>query len=587
VIGDLKGVTITMAIVVVMLIATLPRVIQLKLDPDPRINQMSGAVTTTTSQIARRGDLLDRAGRVLATSTVGHRLFLDPSLLENPDTIAIDLHHLAGVDPAQIQQRLQDATSTKYVAVIDLLTDEQTEALQSGAISGVGVEPRLVRHYPGEGTAEAFIGVVGFEHTGLGGAEFMHDKRLTGRDGALTWLRDVHRRPLWIDPGGFDPVGHGEDLRLSIDLEIQRIAESHLRTAVETYHAAGGRVIVLDTRSGELLAITDSLRSRPGWDEHVVDPIRETMPRLARNRCVTDPYEPGSTFKPFIWAAATEFGVVTEEEVLPTPSHTGHRTRSGRLIRDAHYYGPASWRKVLIKSMNSGMAIVAERMTPREMQHAVTTFGFGSPTRVGLPGETSGILTSPKKWTTYTQTSVAMGHEIAVTPLQMVRAFSAFCRDGTMPTLKNVADDLGTPTDPAQESATDIVQRAISSSTAQQTRLIMRDVMTQGTGRRAQSTIYQLFGKSGTAQLPIKGGGGYHEDRYVSSFIAGAPLNEPRLAVLCIIDDPDRSKAHYGGIVAGPVVRNIIDETLAYLQIPPDIPQDDLLDAARQSLSDH
>lgn len=210
--------------------------------------------------------------------------------------------------------------------------------------------------------------------------------------------------------------------------------------------------------------------------------------------------------------------------------------------------------------MNSGMAIVAERLSFEQLQQAIQRFGFGESTRVGLGGETAGIVTSPSNWNQFTQTSVSMGHEIAVTPLQMVQGFCAFARDGTIPQLQLT---------PAQTSDVIVLRKALTPEIAALTRQILGQVMTEGTGQRAQSDMYELFGKSGTAQLPRNDGKGYFEDRYISSFIAGAPIDSPALVVLCVIDDPDKSIDHYGGKVAGPVVRDVIDASLLYLGVSP------------------
>ena len=333
------------------------------------------------------------------------------------------------------------------------------------------------------------------------------------------------------------------------------MTEQRLRRAVEELGAAGGRAVVLDPSTGELLAVADVIGSTHA------DPSDD--PRLARHRCGTDPYEPGSTFKPFVWATALEAGVVTQMEVLPTPSNGPHRTSKGRRIRDAHYRGPSTFRQVLVKSLNSGMAIVSERLSHTQLRSAVLAMGFGQPTACGLPGETDGIVTSHANWSHYTQTSVAMGHEVSVTTLQMVRAFAAFARDGTLPDLTLLSRSADAPL---------VQQRVFQTETVQAARDAMREVMTEGTGRRVQSGLYSMFGKSGTAQLPKAEGGGYHEDRYVSSFIAAAPYDNPRLVVLCVIDDPDRSKGvWYGSSTAGPVVRDVMESTLQYLGVPPDL----------------
>jgi len=543
------------------------RVVQLKLDPDRRLPLAVETSTSTRNELARRGRLLDRAGRIIATTTIGYRLFVDPQVVEDLTSVAGDLARLIGADAVEIDRKINANLDRRYVIVADQLDDAQIEAVRSANLRGVGLEPIPVRHYPNGPLAATVVGLVGFDHDGLAGFEYLFDEQLEPTAGRLTYLRDVRRQALWFDPGKYAPGRDGTDVRLSIDLVVQDIVEARLRRAVSDHHAGGARCVVLDVRTGEILAISDILNPRPGWDEQTADPMRDRDPRLGRNRCVTDPYEPGSTFKAFVWAVATELGKAHPDEVLPTPDGVPHVTSRGRRIRDSFYYGPSSWRTVLIKSMNSGMAIVAERMTDQQMQGVVERFGFGRKTHCGLPGESPGLVTPPQAWTHYSQTSVAYGHEIAVTAVQMVRAFAVFARDGTIPSLRITAAD------PAGDDTVHIEHRVLAESTVALTRDVLRQVMIDGSGRRAQSVKYQLFGKSATAQLPKKGGGGYHEDRYISSFIAGAPFTDPRIVVVAIVDDPDKKhSSHWGGEIAGPIARDIIDSTLDYLGVPPDQP---------------
>jgi cell division protein FtsI/penicillin-binding protein 2 len=555
--------TLFVGCILVAMTALLGRVVQLKIAPNPGLAEAAGTSFASERQLTRRGDLVDRRGRVLATSTMGYRLFVDPQEVEDPFTIAVRIADLIDVDPVPIDRRLAQRPDSRYVRVVDLLESWQADAVVSADLQGVGLEPRLVRNYPNGELGAGILGKVGFDHTGQGGFEHLFDARLDSSPGRLVYLRDVRRRPMWVDPTGYRPGEAGEHIRLSIDLVVQEIAERHLRSAVLRHNAGGGRLVVLDCRSGELLAMADVLQSRDGWEEQTDDPGRRLHPGLARNRCVTDPYEPGSTFKPFIWSVATDLGLVRPEDRLPTPDKGVYRTSRGRPIRDDHLVGDAAWLTVLVQSINSGMAIVAERMTDGQMQEAVARFGFGAPTNCGVPSESPGIVTAPGAWTHYSQTSVAIGHEVAVTPVQMVRAFSVFARDGTMPHVRVTAE-----TD--DRSAYRFVHRVLPETTALLVRDALRTVMVEGTGRRAQSDRYRLFGKSGTAQLPRREGGGYHEHRYVSSFIAGAPVEEPRAVVLCVMDDPDRAKGHYGGAIAGPVVRDVMDEVLTYLGVEGD-----------------
>ncbi|MBT8485518.1 MAG: penicillin-binding protein 2 [Phycisphaerales bacterium] len=552
-----------LGIVFALLAVVLGRVVQLKTSPDPRLADAVGSSMSQRLALAPRGELLDRRGRPIAMTTIGHRLFVDPTLLEDPHTIGMDLAHLLGGDPAEIDRRVLPRMERRYVVVRELLADAQVDTVRAAGLRGVAVEPRLVRHYPYGALAAGIVGMVGFEHTGLSGFEHRFDGRLRPQAGRLRYLRDAERNSLWIDPDAYRPARPGAAVRLSLDLVIQQFVQATMDAAVEKYNAGGGRMVVFDCTTGEVLAMYDRLNPRAGWEEQTEDPGRERHPALGRNRCVTDPYEPGSTFKPFVWAAATSLGRATPEEVLPTPAETPYRTSYGRSIRDSFYHADSTWLEVMLRSLNSGMAIVAERLSHREMQESIKAYGFGERTGCSLPGESAGIMTTPRAWSDYTQSSVAMGHEIAVTPLQMVRAFSAFARDGTIPTPRLTAA-TGADREPG------LIRQAISPEIALLTRTAMRDVMREGSGQRAQSSRYQLFGKSGTAQLPRREGGGYHERRYVSSFIAGAPYTQPRLVIVCVIDDPDRSRGHWGGAIAGPLVRDVMDHALGYLGVAED-----------------
>ena len=537
------------------------RVIQLKIAPGERLQSVMEDPFSTRTSVGRRGDIVDRRGRLLATTKIGWRAFVDPHETQDLSTIGVQLQQLIGFDAVETARKVDSRRHSRFVPVSDILEDWQVDRILSADLDGVGLERRQVRAYPYGETASRLVGKVGFDHDGLGGLEHALDEQLQGSPGSVRYLRDVKRRPLWVESHGYQPHDDGDAIQLSLDLEIQRFVESRLELAVQDCNAGGGRAIVVNPHSGEILALADIINPREGWPGQPEDELRETDERLGRNRCVSDPYEPGSTFKPFVWSVATEAGDAQPEEVLPTPAAVPSRTASGRRIRDVHYYGPMSWRRVLVKSLNSGMAIVAERMTTHSMQSVVKRFGFGQRTGCGIAGETAGLVTTASKWSSYSQVSVSMGHEIAVTPLQMVRGFSAFARDGSLPSLNLISGMDIAP----------VVQQAITPETALLTREIMEEVMTDGTGQASQSEHYRLFGKSGTAQLPRVEGGGYHEDRYISSFIAGAPFDTPRIVVLCVIDDPDRNLgAWYGGRVAGPVVRDLIDFTLNYMQVPPD-----------------
>ena len=570
------------------LLATTVRVAWLKIAPDPRLLAAAGSHRSDAKEPALRGQVLDRRGRVLATSLVSRRAFVDPALVwergwerirkagaEDPsgpaaaDPFRNTAQALAAIlerPAASIERDLRARADARYLVLAEDLSDRQVEEIRGMRLAGVGVESYPERAYPAGETAAQVVGRVGAEQFGQSGAELQHERSMRGEDGNLAFLRDVRRRPLWIDRDDFRPSDDGEDVRLAIDLVVQEIAERHLREAVRTYHAGGGRCVVMDVETGDVLAIADVLSPRSGWTEITTDPARRIHVSLGRNRNVTDPYEPGSTFKPFVWAAATELGKFKPESMLAL-GHGPYRTSFGRTITDVKYYGTVSWKTVLMKSLNLGMVRAAERMTFAQMQDVVRRFGFGQRTGVGIPGESEGLITSPKAWSRFTQSSVCMGYEIGVTPVQMVQAFSAFCRDGTMiPARLTLGREDEARTFPAP------ARRVLPEAIALEAREAMEGVIKEGTGRKAQSDRYRMFGKSGTAHLakPKGQGKGYYDDRYISSFIAGAPFQRPRIVCLVVLDDPDKAKGHFGGSIAGPICRDIVDETLEYMGVPHD-----------------
>jgi len=616
--------TVLLSIVGVSIVATIARVGQLKSDPEPQLLASMEHKDGSPSQYIRRmqpearGVIFDRCGRVVAMDIPGRRLFVDPrqvyrealkaaektakasdraqkkppgaprseiSLDPFGDTIATIaarmgtqsgpmLREVLTRVPASMQtlQRgvTEEAIETipRYVVLKDDLTDAELDALHGMHVAGIAIEDHPKRIYPFGETAASIVGIVGAEHTGLGGIEHRREKKLDPTPGSLVRLVDNRNQTIALPADGYHPGDAGDSVQLAIDMVIQEIVEKTLEETVNFANAGGGRCVVVDVDTGEILAMDDVLRKNTGRSPIGVDPAREVHPAFGRNRCVTDPFEPGSTFKPFVWSIVTKLGKLKPTDVLPTPSAGGHMVSDGknsRLIRDVKYYGPSTWKKVLEKSMNAGMSIAAMKITKLQMQEGLGAFGFGHRTQCGLPGETPGIVTSPKNWSlVYTQCSVAMGQEIGVTPVQMIRGFTAFCRDGSLVDLSlERADPVNGPR----------TTRVLPEPVALMTRDAMRGVMLEGTGHRANKVaMYEVFGKSGTAQLTKPKGGGYYQDRYISSFIAGAPYDHPKIAVIVVIDDPDKHKLGYnnygGGAIAGPAAVRIINETLQYMGVP-------------------
>jgi cell division protein FtsI/penicillin-binding protein 2 len=621
-IGTLAG--LTAVGVTICLIVMLARVAQLQLAPGQNLaGFVSNRVTTTPAQ-APRGDIHDARGRVLAATRFGYRVFIDPSEFPQPPGEAIaKLAGVIGLRPDEIAQRLvprmvenerrkglmadsdpaNDRKPIRYVSIGGVLEDGKDELVRNLGIPGVGLERRSVREVPGGDLVAGLLGRVGIDHNGLLGAELYLDKQVTGTPGKLSYVRDARGKALWVSRGSFQAPVRGADARLSIDLEVQRIVHEELLRGVEEADAAGGRCVVLDPLTGEVLAMCDVLREVAAVDYPWTYPIGQEpggrRPRYKticddggrsreglRNRCVEDAYEPGSTFKPFMWAETTALGLARSDEVFDTENGRW-RTPYGRLISDVEEFPYQTWAHVLVHSSNIGMIKATARMSFKQMHDAVRKFGFGSRTRIGLPGESTGLVTSLKNWSKYSQTSVAMGHEIAVTPIQMVRAFSVFARPGelagTLPPIRLVAAGGDAAMIPGE--------RVLPASVAIEARNIMvgvTDRLDARLTRKAENPPlrYDAFGKSGTAEIPLgppppgkkrpKGSDGYFQGQYNASFIAGAPVREPRIVLVVVIDDPGpqrvATRTHYGAAAAGPVARRIIERTLSYLGVPPTNP---------------
>ncbi|MGV6815080.1 MAG: peptidoglycan D,D-transpeptidase FtsI family protein [Phycisphaerales bacterium] len=649
------------------------RVIQLQVAPGEQLSGFIAKRQTSQKLHSTRGDLLDRRGRVLATTRVGYRVIIDPVSLDQAmkrdasaiDQVIVGLGQVLDMQTDQIAERLigsmvrnqeiraqaDTGSSTpsqaiaglatmgvdgaggatrpgrrlsRYLPMGSVLDQAQTqhirEAIKAGKLPAVTLEHTPVRVQVGEELVGPIVGKFGFtptgtEKTGVLGAEKMFNDRLIGEDGSKTYVRDAKGQPLWVERGAWVESDKGQDVRLSIDLEIQRLVYDELVKGVEQADAAGGRAIVLNPHTGEILAMTDVLRhieglaTVPWWDpdsgeprpsmppedeqpRYKVlrdDPARTIEPALAYNRCLQDVYEPGSTFKPFAWTLAKSQGLLPDDEVLDIKVKSV-RTPYGRLVTDAFVHSDLDgWDDVLRYSSNIGMSIATERLSFKDLRSLVKSLGFGERTGIGLGGESVGIVTSVKNWTDYTQTSVGMGYEVAVTPIQMVRGFSVFARRGamagTLPEVRITA--AGEPNKRGMLNQETIVHRVFDAEVIPLTIEPMISVAQRMDKKKMQQypdepkPKYTMFGKSGTSHIAMvpppglktpKTKKAYYAKQHHSSFIVAAPAEDPQIVVLVVIDDigPERVRLnhHFGSWVAGPVVRRIVEKTLPYLGVP-------------------
>lgn len=560
-------------LVVVSMLALIGRLVHLEVaaGAQPLAYALPKRVSTVPL-MARRGMILDTRGRILAGSRLTNAVFADPRVLtagsggsDRPDLELVNrLAKILELDPSQVHQRITADPQKRYVVLAAPVADAVAERIRQLKVFGVGVIAQPVREYPMGRLFGHGLGFVGRDGKGLEGLELAFDEVLIGRGGHKAVIKDAGQRHLWLDKQqGFKAPADGHDVVLSIDAVIQEIAERHLAETVERFEARSGSLLVTDPRTGELLALAN-------WPTYDPNEFQEADPDARRNRAITDPLEPGSVFKPFVAASALKEGVVNTRELVFC--HNGLAVFGQRKLHDVHPYGQLTFLEIVAKSSNIGMAILGQRLGNARIHSNLRDFGFGEPTGIELPGESAGILLPLASWTSYSTTSLPIGQEIAVTPLQMLTAFSAMLNGGKLLQPRVVRGVLTPDGEVIEDRSGAIVRRRVLDAeiTDYMRTEVLTAVVNEGTGRRARLEDHQVCGKTGTAQVARADGRGYEPDAFTSSFVGAAPARRPRIAVLCMISRPNPAEAYYGGTVSAPAVREVIRETLAYLRVAPD-----------------
>jgi cell division protein FtsI (penicillin-binding protein 3) len=483
---------------------------------------------------------------------------------------------LVGIKPADLIGRVDAKQDSEFVKLAVRVSDDTADAIAKLKIPGIGFLPMPVRNYPMEDLASHILGGISSDGVGLDGLEQKYDRVLNGRDGFLKERTDSRGRPIETTEDDFVAPVHGEHLVLTIDANIQMIAEQELRATIEKFSAKRGEVVVMNPWTGEVLALanyptyrTEDYLASADADKHRV----LGDPPAVRNSALVAPYEPGSTIKPFIASPALQWKVTRVGEMFDT--HNGHYTTSyGRGITDVHEYSRLALWDVLVKSSNIGMALLGERLGNAKLREALSGFEFGRPTGIELPGESGGVLYSLPNWTKYSTESVSQGYEVMVTPLQLARGMCAIANGGQLlrPTIvKGVVDDQGEVTAlPNLKLSPGEGRQVLEPETAAQVRRVLADVLVRGTGMHARSDLYNVFGKTGTAHLTEPGKKVYSQDKYTSSFIGAAPYEHPQLVVAFIIHEAKKSgKNYYGGTTAAPGAVQTLERSLRYLGVEP------------------
>ena len=499
---------------------------------------------------AGRGTLFDRTGLELALGEQATTVYADPRQIANPRRAALAVERTLGLNADQIFPTLADRTHG-FVYVARQADPAQAAALQRLKLPGFGFYPEERRNYPQRSVASQVLGYVGTDGNGLSGLELQFDRALAGRAGKETIIKDPSGRV--IDVQGQRPEIPGRDLYLTLDHSIQANTEEVLRETVHRWAAKSASAIVLDPRTGAILAMA----VQPGFD---ANRFPSAPSDLQRNRTVTDTYEPGSTFKLITVAGALSEHIVspTTRFRLPYSLHV-----ADRVIHDAEKRGTVNYSvsQILAHSSNIGAITLAEMLGRTRLSSWITRFGFGRTTGVDFPGESPGIVLPPAKWSGSTIGNVPIGQGIAVTPVQMAAAYAAIANRGVW-SRPHLVDHIAGGARPSLNR-----RRLVSAKIAKQLMVMLKDVVAEGTGQFAALPGYQVAGKTGTAQKPDSHGG-YATGRYVASFVGIVPASRPRFVILVAVDEPHG--AIWGGTVAAPAFQQIARFDLQYLEVPPD-----------------
>lgn len=478
---------------------------------------------------SRRGDILSSRGELLATS--------------------IDTFSLFTQDKG-------------FHWVARKLTSEEAGKIKAKDPERIFMLKEKKRVYPKSHLAAQVIGFIGMDNQGLAGIELAWDKYLKGKEGRVITEGDPEGRELYGALREIDPGEDGMNMTLSIDDNIQYIAEKEIEAQIKRSRAISGMLIVMDAKTGELLA----LASKPDFNPNAYAKYDR---RLWHPRFL-DPYEPGSTFKVITTASALDEGVVTPDTKLKALDQI---EVGGKVIGNSHQvHWPGkeiTISKMLEESINTGAVQLGLKLGPEKFYRHIKDFGFGEATGFGMEGESRGIIRYWKYWDKPDVAMLTFGQSIAVTPMQMLSAFSAFANDGRMvqPCLvKKVEsnDECVVKTFSGEERG-----RAIGNKTAAEMKLLLQNVVQKGSGRRAKMEWFSVGGKTGTAQKAVPGGRGYMKGHYIASFIGMAPLRDPRIIALVIVDDPKGSI--WGESVCGPLFKNVVEYSLRYLNVRPDV----------------
>ncbi len=505
---------------------------------------------------AKRGEIVDRAGRVLAYSVDADTIAADPTDVDDPETVATRVCNALDHCTSQQRQLMVERLSSKqqFAFLARQVSPEESRRVKALDLPGVAFYKESRRYYPKKDLAAHVLGYVGVDNVGLGGLESTFDTRIRGREGKMLLQRDARRRATSTREERLPTAGDG--LELTIDEYLQFIADRELRRGVAENGASGGTAVILQPYTGEILALAN-------WPTFNPNAFNGSDVAARRNRAVQDLYEPGSTFKIVTASAAVEEGLIrTTDQIDCSP---GYITFGSRVIRDTHQYGVLPFIDVIAKSSNVGAIKVGMKVGPNRLSQYISRFGFGQTLGSDFRGENAGMVYGADRLDASALASVSMGYQIGVTPLQMATAVAAVANGGELVEPHVVRAFIRNGH--REEVPRNVVRRAIAPETAATVTEIMEAVVERGTAKSfAQIDGYTVAGKTGTASKIVNGR--YSKSDYNASFVGFVPSRRPAVAIVVVIDSP-HAGSYYGAVVSAPVFKRIAEATLRHLGVGP------------------
>ena len=514
-----------------------------------------------------RGTIFDRKGKVLAMNVEVPSVFGVPTQLKNRSKVARELARVLDLRTGEVRKKLEQERG--FVWVARKVDPEKGRKIRRLSFAGVGVILEGRRYYPKGPMLSHVLGFAGVDNQGLEGLELQYEQYLRGKKEMVELQRDaLGRAVLPKEPSALGSAA-GHNVKLTIDEVIQYVAEKELEVAVNDTRAKRGTLIVMEPRTGALLAMA----VHPRFDPNA---MRHLSPGRWRNRAVTDVYEPGSTMKIFLAAAALEEKVMSPRSLVY--AENGRMKVANTVIHDHQKSGWITFSQVIQRSSNIGAVKTAMAVGGERLYRYFRAFGFGDRTEIDLPGESAGLVKGPREWGRRTLASMAIGQEIGVTPIQLAAAAGAVANGGWLMKPYIVSEIRDTRGDVVFRATPQVRRRPVSAQTLEHLRRMLERAVTSGTGSRAALPQYRVAGKTGTAQKFDRKTNAYSDTRFVGSFVGYVPAKNPRLTILVIIDEPQTES--WGGIVAAPVFRRVAEQALPHLGVPVRGPVEVALDAS-------